>query len=1366
MAFFKANIYRGKMNEEFDPTLEIGISGTGMSEEETAAAVANIQAADQQNAINNEIEESKEEVAQEATTPEVVTQAKKEEGPTAGDYVADTFIGAGSGFREGVSNIITAPERVIDYFNGEMKEEEATEEGYQPEWDDFMYGDGDPIVTKTWWGGVVESIAEVGTTAGLTLGVGGKVLGVSKGVAATRTLSSTLAEGALIGGTYSVLDQNETGDQNNILGQIAERYPQLRTPLATNDADSPVMRKLKFVVEDLGIGAVFDAALFKFAPIAGKGLTQVGKTTVQGTDAAIGLGKKIGSKAKEVYDERGALKEALDEDLAPIRGELSSIKKEVLSANPEDLSALGKGVKNVLDADYDSIRSDFAEYTQSRRNSVEAQTRESVKAQVKEPGVRFPKNEPIGERHLGNSTSNHKAKDVDKAIKQKKTEFGNEDGHVGSMVSNQQIEDVAKGKKKPSDLVKAILGDFKGEKYMDEFAEEARKTGRTINEVVAENMAIAKDIYDGRNTSNITSKEFYERITMDKTPIKAAFKDPKTGKVTTTTIVDYVKPEYIKALDMVNISLFNDIQAQGLVGRELADITDIKDIDGPVHHLVDKLIAGLKLRKESSSLVSEQLSDFGWSRVKGVKKGKQVTGNFKTIKAFKKAVADAKKAAREANEKQVQQSIDAFRMAMELTPEQGGDDLFKVIFEGISMADGVHTLDDLDVFLRKKMRGGYFGDEKKTGALLREAGTMFTHSVLSGPKTSVRATLGTGAATFTRPMAMAIGGAMKGDMVTARAGLAGLNAMREAVPEAFTLFRKKLNGYWSGELSTLKTRYVERSQVEDQWTLYGTWAEQRGNKKDKALYRIANMIRGMNDSSLLTYSTKIMASTDDAFSLIIGRSNAREKAFLEAAEKLGDGNFKNFDAQFFRDQEDIFNSKIFDSEGNLTNEAANYARQEATLTTPLKGFGKHLATAFDNTPWARPFFLFARTGINGLQLTAKHTPGFNFLVDEFNQIARTQPGMDLGHLKEYGIESSRDLINAKAVQNGRLALGSGALFMASMAYLGGGLHGNGPTDRKQRQAWLDMGWKPRTIKIGDVWVNYDAFEPYNQILALVGDIGDHQELMGEEWAEDNLQKLAVVIAQGITSKSYLAGLTQFVDLFAGQPGQLNRIASGLANNTIPLSSLRNELGKIFTPYTRELGSDIASSIRNRNLITEALAANELPIKYDMLTGEPSKDHDFITRMFNAISPVNMNMEYSPGRELLFNSGYDLRTSTYYAPDGTNLTDSPILRSLFQKAIGDQRLLVQLDKMAADEGIGRSIALMNYHRKTGQRDNEPRDYVHNKKIAKLFDRAKKRAWANVKQDPRAKELIQEDREREIRNIKASRESIKQLINIPK
>ena len=1083
------------------------------------------------------------------------------------------------------------------------------------------------------------------------------------------------------------------------------------------------------------------------------------------------VGKTIVEKATDVYDERAALKQALDEDLAPIRagakeigGDLKAFRKDMIATDPAELNKLGRGVRNVLDLDVDDLRSNFAEYTQSRRDSVEKQTREEVKSQMKDPGVRFPKNQPIGSRELGNSTSNTQAVDVDKGIQQKK-QWGNEDGHVGSMTSNTQTEALANGTKTPVQLVQEILGNFKSQKYIEQLTETARRTGRKLNDVVAENLTIYREIYEGRNTSDMTNKQFFERITRDKTQLKASFKDPKTGKITKQTVGEYVKPEYIKALDMVNVSLFNDIQAAGVTARELADITDIKEIDGPARQLVRKLIAGLRLRKEASAEVSQQLSEFGFGRVGDIKRGKQVSGDFKTLAQFKRAVARSKKAAREANEKSVQESIDAFRMALDMTTEEGGDEMFRVLFEGISMMDGVHTLDDLDVFMRKKMRGGTFkGDVKKTGAFLREFGTMFTHSILSGPKTAVRAIMGTGTATFSRPMAMAIGGAMRGDMVTSRAGLAALNALREGVPESFQLFKKKLNGYWAGDISTMKTRYVERNKLDDQWQMYGHWAETRGTKSDKALFRTANMIRGLNDSSLLTYSTKIMASTDDAFQLLIGRARAREKAFLAASDKMGDRNFANFDSKFFKDQEDAFNREIFDEDGMLTDKMAEYARAEATLTAPLTGFGKNLAKAFDDAPWARPFFLFARTGINGLQLTAKHTPGFNFLVDEFNQIAKAKTPTP--ELKQFGIHTQQDLMNAKAIQNGRLAMGSAALTMASMAYLSGGLHGNGPTDRKQRQAWLDMGWKPRTIKLGNIWVNYDAFEPYNQILALVGDIGDHQELMGEEWAEDRLLKLSMALANTATSKSYLAGMQSFVDLFSGQPGQQNRIIASLMNNTVPLSGLRNEIGKVLTPYTRELGSDIESSIRNRNLGSEMIAGEPLPIKYDILTGKPIKDHDFVTRMFNAFSPVNFNLDYSEGREFLFDSGYDMRTSTYSAPDGTDLSDSPKVRSMFQQAIGKQNLLAKFDKMSQEESIQVSMAQMKYYKRNGMKDVEPNSFPHYKRIAREFDKAKKRAWASLRNDNDVQKLLLEERNQKLKNYKANRGTIDKILEMPK
>ena len=139
---------------------------------------------------------------------------------------------------------------------------------------------------------------------------------------------------------------------------------------------------------------------------------------------------------------------------------------------------------------------------------------------------------------------------------------------------------------------------------------------------------------------------------------------------------------------------------------------------------------------------------------------------------------------------QVRQSMEAFQLALDFAGNNKDDSLFKAIWETISMSNEIHNLTDIDAWMRKKIRGGEFNGKKKVGALTRELQGVMVNSVLSGPKTPIRAIMGTGSATFSRPMAMTIGGAMKGDMVTARAGLASLNAMRGAVPEAFTLFKK------------------------------------------------------------------------------------------------------------------------------------------------------------------------------------------------------------------------------------------------------------------------------------------------------------------------------------------------------------------------------------------------------------------------------------------------------------------------------------------------------------------------------------------------------------------------------------------------
>ena len=729
----------------------------------------------------------------------------------------------------------------------------------------------------------------------------------------------------------------------------------------------------------------------------------------------------------------------------------------------------------------------------------------------------------------------------------------------------------------------------------------------------------------------------------------------------------------------------------------------------------------------------------------------------------------------EAVKADVADSKESIMSVLKIAKDDPNDDLLNSLFEAFSMMRDVNTLDDFDNFARKIIKGGQIDPKSadRTGALIRELEGVLTHSILSGPKTPFRAMAGTANATFLRPISTTLGATLrypfKQDSATIRAGLASMNAMLEAIPESFTLFRERLNSYWKGDIATIKTRFSEFSRGDENWELIRRWAEDSGRASfgDRAAFNMANMARSLNNSNLLTYSTKLMAATDDAFAFILGRAKMREKAMRKVLDlQSADGiKLPEITPEVMRAYQDDFYAQVFDANGNIVDEATKFARKEVTLTQDITGFAKGLNDVFSANPWAKPFFLFARTGVNGLSLTAKYTPGFNFLVKEFNDIAFATPS-NLKNVERYGITNAVELANAKALQTGRLAIGSAVVFMAAMSWMRGDLTGNGPVDRQKRQLWLDAKYEPRSIKLGAVRVGYDTFEPFNLIMSTIADIGDASLLMGEEWTERELQKISLVVAQSITGKSYLAGIQSFVDLFAGRPGQYERIIASLANNTLPLSGLRNELGKLFTPYMREIGSGIDQSLRNRNLATEAFTDRPLPIKYDMLNGKPIKEWDFLTRAFNMFSPITLTLDQSPGRQFLFDSGYDLRLSTYYAPDSTNLTDSPTIRSLFQKAIGDQNLERKLDKLAQDPKAIESLKLMRKDIRDGKRAQyDARNYWHNGKIDDLFQEARRKAWASIMDMPEVAEVIEEQKEAKRKKYLKKVQS-NDILNIPK
>ena len=972
-----------------------------------------------------------------------------------------------------------------------------------------------------------------------------------------------------------------------------------------------------------------------------------------------------------------------------------------------------------------------------RNKSIKDQTVEAGVAQLRkgEAEFRADKNAPIAEPHQGAHTSEVDPQVAREQLSRTRKEWGQEEGSTGSVTRPLERERIAQEGATDDATVERIMKTLMSSDKFAKELEKAKGNRATLAATFRESIEAHQRITEGRNAVDMSPEEYLKEL--------FETNDVVDGQEIWTS-------KNVVVADLVIGSLIKQLRDTGIAAREISDLVDITDVDGPAKQLVDTMLTALYQTKKARFVKSD---------------------SFRALAAGKKT----KKTIDEAVQADIADAKESIMSMLKISKDNADDDMVNAIIEAFSIMDDVNTLEDFDQWARTVIKGGKLNknDIDRTGALIRELEGVMTNSVLSGPKTPIRAIMGTSAATFLRPLSTALGAVVRypfdGDAATLRSSLAAINGMIEAIPESFTLFRTKLNSYWKGDLATIKTRYSEFSRGDQNWELIRRWAEDSGRATagDTAAFRLANIARNLNDSNFLTYSTKIMAATDDAFAYILGRAKMREKAMRRVMELQGNGiQTPQITKKLMQAYEDDFYSQVFDSAGNITDEATGFARKEVTLTQELTGFAKGLNDVFTATPLAKPFFLFARTGVNGLALTGKYTPGFNFLVKEFNDIAFANPN-NLESVAKYGIFTPEELANARALQTGRLAIGSAVTFMAAMAWMRGDLNGNGPVDRSKRQMWIDGKWEPRTIKLGAVRVGYDNFEPFNLIMSTIADVGDASELMGEEWTESELQKISLVIAQAVTSKSYLAGIQSFVDLFAGRPGQFDRIVAGLGNNIVPLAGLRNEMGRLFTPYMREIGSGIDQSIRNRNLITERLAGNnQLPIKYDMLNGKPLKDWDFLTRAYNAVSPISLSLDQSPGRNFLFNSGYDLRMSTYYAPDSTNLTDNPRVRSEFQRLIGEQNLERELDKLAVDSKILASMEQMYADIRAGKRAQyDARDYYHNIIIDRLFQRARRRAWAQLSSNQEAMELMEEERLKRVRKLAKKRET-RNILNIPK
>jgi len=827
----------------------------------------------------------------------------------------------------------------------------------------------------------------------------------------------------------------------------------------------------------------------------------------------------------------------------------------------------------------------------------------------------------------------------------------------------------------------------------------------------------------GRDAADKSPREFWGDDLMDN-PFKG-------GKYKDLSEVQKFVVKNLQVQDAINSSLLSRLRDMAAATSDMAQRTDIFAIDGPMRRLADNLVLGLSNVKKT---------EYTWKLAKDA-----IRENGKLTDEIVQAIeADAKIRGKQFHS----ETHEGVKLMMKMLEKNDSPELAEAVLDALSMSNDIHNFKDFQAFMHQKIVGGEFNGKVKTGDLIKGLQQVMVQSILSGPKTPLRALMGTTLNTYLNAINEAFGATLRrpftNDVASYKASVAKLKGLLKMMPEAYDVLKTQWNSKFNADIADIKTRYSEAATEADKlWEAKGAYIEAKGTPGEKAAFYINNITRNLTNNKLFSWSPRALAAVDDTFLWLNARARSKELAMRTVLDMVGD-DFQHITPELLKKAEDIHYSHLLDGEGNidLSKDAwLNKQFKEVTLTSELTGQAAQLDKVFNSIPLIKPFYLFARTGINGLNFSYKNTPLLGALHKESIDILR-HTGDDFTNLKQYGIDNANDLANARNLFAGRQAMGATVVSTMSMMYMAGQLTGNGPADRQLRQNWINSGWKPNHFYIGDVGFDYRTLEPYNVIFSTIADIGDNMELMGSEWAEKRLQAVAYVVGRGITGKTYMSGLDQLMQIAQMKPGSMDRGVANILNNSIPLAGMRNEFGKWINPHMKELNSDMWSSIRNRNQATELIAGEgKLPEKSDLLNGKPINNWNIVGRSFNAISPVSLDIRRSsPGRKLLLDSNYDLKSTTY-AYGGYSFVKDPHVRAHFQNAIGTVPITIGFKKfknveealnyLATRKDIKNSMEDMKRDGKNPANwDLDPNTYPHNTLIDNVMNQARSKAWARL------------------------------------
>jgi hypothetical protein len=247
---------------------------------------------------------------------------------------------------------------------------------------------------------------------------------------------------------------------------------------------------------------------------------------------------------------------------------------------------------------------------------------------------------------------------------------------------------------------------------------------------------------------------------------------------------------------------------------------------------------------------------------------------------------------------------------------------------------------------------------------------------------------------------------------------------------------------------------------------------------------------------------RLLITSDEFFKSVGYRMELHGQAFRQATQEGLEG-----DALARR-----INDIIENPPDNLRLEAVDASRYQ-TFTRPLGERAKPITEFIERNPAVRVIMPFVRTPTNIIKYVGERTALAPLSRNVRQEIAAGG--------------ARRDLALAK------IATGSMIMSAVSDFAMQGSVSGKGPVNPAMNKILRETGWQPYSIKIGDTWHSYNRLDPIGATVGIAADMVDIIGQAGDVGALDIATSATIAVAQNVTSKTYLSGLSDFFEVMAG-----------------------------------------------------------------------------------------------------------------------------------------------------------------------------------------------------------------------------------------